>query len=769
MKKLFTLVALLTCFLGAKAGDLVQDVKQDYSKYSGFPFYVMGYVPEWIDGVMTDFGADYRYVTQADLDGDGDNKWKDGESSVGTVKTNNGTEYQKVTGAGPYWHQYHLSGNFTTEIGGSYIVKAMVKASEPCTIDVDLSWNWSGGTLNAKVPIGTEWAEVEWEYNGVDAAESWITAKPGGCTATIEWKWITVSHETDGVPQVWLQMITDNGNPVAPEGDGKYVGDAEFGAWPAWALEKTDGINANWRTDKAASICAWALTMGDNFDDGFDSFEDEKPDRSRPYPADIVADPADASNHVFMADVKTINCIDDCDGDGASIAWSNQFWIMSPQTWKTGTKVRIKFKYKAEHACSVGTQIHTQWPSKYKHWQAVGDVAFTTEWQDFEQTIEFNESQGGGASLAFNLTSDANNGRTPNKFYFDDLSWEVLKLDHGLFVAGKGNDFNYDYAQASQFVEEEADLWVATVGTKGKQETWVNEVQISTVRGDKSAFLGATLKPNGSVKIDAEGQSDWLDYTESSQAKIKVPAGVYKISIDTESKQMHFEQLEGEAAAEPVAIVTNETECVVHGAERDWRGKDNDGNLIEEQEGTGQPWDNQFWIAANRDLSTGEVTVLKFKYKGSTAARTSTQAHKVGDDGKPCTYLNWQAIGDVNFTEEWQDFEKEFTVPEGDNGMRSIVFNMAEIKGACDYYLKDFQWYIKDAELEAEGKTMENLINATGADNFWIKENKGTPTAIRTVVTEKMVSNVTYNLAGQRVSKDYKGIVVKNGKKVVLK
>ena len=58
MKKLFTLVALLACFLGAKA-EWVEDYKIDYSTHTGFPFYVMGYVPEWFDGVMTDFGANY--------------------------------------------------------------------------------------------------------------------------------------------------------------------------------------------------------------------------------------------------------------------------------------------------------------------------------------------------------------------------------------------------------------------------------------------------------------------------------------------------------------------------------------------------------------------------------------------------------------------------------------------------------------------------------------------------------------------------------------
>ncbi len=43
MKKLFTLVALLACFMGAKAA--VEKVYSiDYSTKNNFPFFVMGYV-----------------------------------------------------------------------------------------------------------------------------------------------------------------------------------------------------------------------------------------------------------------------------------------------------------------------------------------------------------------------------------------------------------------------------------------------------------------------------------------------------------------------------------------------------------------------------------------------------------------------------------------------------------------------------------------------------------------------------------------------------
>ena len=222
---------------------------------------------------------------------------------------------------------------------------------------------------------------------------------------------------------------------------------------------------------------------------------------------------------------------------------------------------------------------------------------------------------------------------------------------------------------------------------------------------------------------------------------------------------------------EPVAVYTYADELVLHAVERDFLTADADGNSREPggEIGNGQPWDSQFWIAADRDLKTDEVTVLKFQYKGSIAAHTTTQVHKVGDDGKPCTYLNWQAIGDVDFTEEWQDFETEFKVPGGDNGMRSIVFNMAEIKAACDYSIKNVQWYLKDASLD-EGLTYENLIS--GASNFYFKESAETaPYTGITNVTAKnaKVSTATYNIAGQRVNKDYKGLVVKDGKKIVRK
>ena len=282
---------------------------------------------------------------------------------------------------------------------------------------------------------------------------------------------------------------------------------------------------------------------------------------------------------------------------------------------------------------------------------------------------------------------------------------------------------------------------------------------ISTIRGNDVAFKGATLKPKGTIVNDPE---TWLDYEPASLAKLNLPGpGIWKIYLDTNYNAMAFEMLEG------TEIKPNPTEVVVKGQERDWLGTDKDGNPIEEQVGEGQPYDNQFFIIANRPLSAGEVTVVEFDYVSTVDAKTTTQCHN-----EPGGYMHWNCIGDVKFTTEEQHFSYKLTVPSEADGMKSIAFNMAEIKGACDYTIKNIVWKLEDGT--------ESLIDQTGTKNFYVKEGAGTApyqfgtdpdnpeTGITNVVDGNSVSGKTFNLAGQAVSKNFKGIVVKNGKKLVV-
>ena len=713
MKKLFTVVALLSVFLGAKA-DWVQDYQIDYSTHKGFPFYVMGYVPEWIDGVMTDFGANYKYVA---VDGAE-------ETSDVIVATEQGVEYYKIAVDGGAWHQYFIADGIPTELDGSYTVKALVKASEACTINVNMGWGWGDGQqapASVTIPASADFQEVEWEYSGIGGTSCNLVAQPGMATATIEWKSVTVSHNQKAArPVEWIENL-ENGN-----------------AEKSWAEMGLADVKYN-DMDNNYKICAWGKEreVNMNEDGGWD-----------PFPATIETE-ADG-NHVFVVHGKPATT------EGDASAWDNQFWIESPKEWKSGTALKIKFRYKASKAVTVATQCHYQQPSNYLIWHAIGDINFTEEWQEFDGTMNIADDMNGTWGIAFLLNQ---NDKEAIDFYFDDLSWQHMKLDEGYFVAGSNPNagLEYDFDNAVQFTEDaDAGCWVATIGEKN---AYVSQIMISTVRGNDAAFKGATLKPAGTIKNDPD---EWLDYTESSLAKLNLPGeGIWKIYLDDNYKAMAFEMIEGNVI-EPIVINPNPTVVVVNALERDDLSDMVNGQpqQREEEGGAGETWDNQFWIKANRTLSTGEVTIIQFKYKASREAKTTTQLH-----GEPGAYMHWAAIGDVSFTTEWQDFETTLTVPSEANGMQSIAFNMAEIKEACDYELKDFVWKLED--------NTESLINQTGGENFYVKVVGGNPepveTGIKGIVNNQPSSAAIYNLAGQRVDKAYKGIVVKEGKKYIAK
>ncbi len=753
MKKLFTLIALLACFMGAKA-EWVTDYTIDYSTNTGFPFYVMGYVPEWINGVMTDYGADYRYATQADLDGDGDAKWKDGETSVGATTTQGGTEYQKVTGAGPYWHQYFVADGIPTEIDGTYKVVAMVKASEPVNVPIQMRWSWGADPATGTLAVGTEWAEVEVTFSGIGGNSCSLIAQPGTSTATIEWKSITVSHNQKAQrPTTWQEWLNSDGQPfIMSEGavNDKYMGDAET-PWSDPNVAFDDQT-------KNYLICAWSKEKGHNMNenDGWD-----------PFPANIEVDPTDANNHVFVVHGQPATT------EGDPSAWDNQFWIESPKQWKAGDQIKVRFRYRAnKDGVKTNTQIHHQNPSDYQHYVAVGDVTFTTQWQTFEKTFSWPgdgaRDNDTGWSIAFNLNPEV---KDAVDFYFDDLSWQSMKLDEGYFVAGAntidGLEYDLDNAIPFEYDDEEG-IYTATVGETG---AYVNQIMISTVRGNDAAFKNNTLKPDYVV----DDPEDWASYTESSLAKLNLPGvGIWKIYLDPTYLAMAFEMLEGEAI-EKKDIVTNPTEIIIEGVERD--DLSDGDNVREEEGGTGETWDNQFFIVANRVLEPNEETVLEFDYVATTEAGTTTGTH-----ASPGAYRK-NAIPDFTFTTELQHLKVDYTVPASDWGgnaitdAQSIAFDLAVIKGACTYTIKNVKWYVKD-DSNAEGKTPDNLINATGTSNFWVKIGAGTApyeygtsTGIENVVDGNNVKSngALYNIAGQRVNKDYKGIVIQDGKKFINK
>jgi len=608
----------------------------------------------------------------------------------------------------------------------SYTITIKIKGS----VAQNIRGYFSGSDMPGDIPVTTDWQELTFE-GCQNNAEAQYFANTGSvliqCGDYVgEWwiSYVKISHEekANQRPVEWIELITN--------------GDAETPWTEDQKATKYDDNENNF------TICAWNKVKNFNMNDdgGWD-----------PYPADIEEE-ADG-NHVFAIHAAV------ADTEGDASAWDNQFWILAPKLLKAGSQYKVSFRYKASKVVNTMSQFHKQTPSQYVSHNAFGGsgVAFSTDWQQFEQTVTIPSNE--IWSIAFNLNHE---DKEAIDFYFDDLSIAQMKLDEGYFVAGSNPNagLEYDYENAIEFVyDEDEGLYTAVVGSK---DAYVSQVMISTVRGNDSAFKGATLKPTGSIKNDPD---EWLDYTEASQAKLNLPGdGIWKIYLDENYKAMSFEMLEGNAIV-PIEINPNPTEIVINALERDdlADATDADGNVTEvkeEEGGTGQPWDNQFWIVANRTLEAGEVTVIEFDYVATADARTSTQDHKA-----PGEYLHYAAIGDVNFTTEEQHFSTTFTIPSEANGMQSIAFNLSEIKAANTYTFKNIIWRTEDST--------ESLINQTGGENFYVKILGGNPdpveTGISKVAVDKASNAAIYNLAGQRVNKAYKGIVVKEGKKYIAK
>lgn len=118
--------------------------------------------------------------------------------------------------------------------------------------------------------------------------------------------------------------------------------------------------------------------------------------------------------------------------------YDTQFWFRFNEDMVPGTKYRVSFDYRADAAASPATQSHAE-PSQYIFYNLWGNIDFTTDWQTFTKEGEITEQIGLDAehglkfrSVAFNLSGDAD-----NKFYFDNIKFEIYKY-------GTAAEFNSD-------------------------------------------------------------------------------------------------------------------------------------------------------------------------------------------------------------------------------------------------------------------------------------------------------------------------------------
>lgn len=117
--------------------------------------------------------------------------------------------------------------------------------------------------------------------------------------------------------------------------------------------------------------------------------------------------------------------------------------------------------------------------------------------------------------------------------------------------------------------------------------------------------------------------------------------------------------------------------------------------------------------------------------------------------------------------EGWQNVTSDLKMSDGTitSSDKTAVYGLATVNGQDGFYKAS-----AGKTIPAKCAYLEVANSANSAKFYSLGDHSGSTTGITSVKNEAAGNNAPmYNLAGQLVDKGYKGIVIKNGKKIVLK
>lgn len=432
MKKLLlTLIVLSSCLLGVKAGE-IEDYKVDFTQKGKS---TIGWKADIIQDDWITADADGLHLYNPEV-----------------RETN--SNYQLI-----------LFSDVYLEVGVNYTIKIVAKVSNDSAQVRCIIGDYSDGIKGTIVVNSTEYKEYT-ITGSAPVAKCYFNAMFGHYVGTVSFKSITITHDGNVYPMVWVEQLT-NGN-----------------AEKTWA----DLGLANIKYDDEENffkICAWSKEKGVNMNaDG----------KWKAFPARIEVDPTDANNHIFVVHGQ----IADTEGDASE--WDNQFWIMSPKPWKAGTRLRIQFRYRCYGASSVRTrtEIHKN-PENYFSYNPIGYITFTEEWQTFDKKININTYMNGGWSIAFSLNSEI---KYPVDFYFDDLSLQSEEIDNS------PEKLIQYLTELLETTTNAIEALTYAVPGKAVLEALVAEASTATVETDANQLLAyiTQLQEQTSIVVALDGQ-----------------------------------------------------------------------------------------------------------------------------------------------------------------------------------------------------------------------------------------------------------------------
>lgn len=165
VKYLNSLIADKVIDNGPSEVEEVIDKEVDYSTFTSYPYYVMGYTPVFEDGCM-------------------------------------------VSNYPGSWYQYFIADGITTTVGGNYSVTLCIKTSEPASMNLQFG-NWGALTDKTVNTSGGDWEEITIDYTNCQTESSFVVLQPGTFEGEVQLKWLKVSH-SEAKEQVVNEYLYQN-------------------------------------------------------------------------------------------------------------------------------------------------------------------------------------------------------------------------------------------------------------------------------------------------------------------------------------------------------------------------------------------------------------------------------------------------------------------------------------------------------------------------------------------------------------------------------
>jgi hypothetical protein len=208
---------------------------------------------------------------------------------------------------------------------------------------------------------------------------------------------------------------------------------------------------------------------------------------------------------------------------GVKQDWCTQLFIKFPEQLTEGTKWRFAMDVKSDYVATFGGGCHAD-PRAWKMPSIMPEFTTSTDWQTLkaEGTISADFESNGVMSIAFDLNRDK---EVANKYYFDNVRFEVYKVGTSAFVASyvAQIDFGFDTnlaeltkAAGSSRVVYPADC--ATVKVNGQP------IEIISIEGYSDGrfyiFFGDEINPTDDVQITFKNPAGdlQLKYTSGPNA-----------------------------------------------------------------------------------------------------------------------------------------------------------------------------------------------------------------------------------------------------------